>query len=374
MLESTLLPLLPAPVQRVLVVTNLLSPVNLALTLLLVSLLVSFIPASAFPPQPWEVPSSPSAGDYNWRPAAHAPTTRWERITPKQLSHFSGEQDDGKGKVLMAVRRKVYDVTSGRSFYGPGGPYSNFAGRDASRGLAKQSFEADMLVQDLDGPIDPLDDLSESDWKGLQDWEEHFRNKYPVVGKRINPFDPSQYDVLRLYEDFPDLELIVDGSSSIEPYRRSATFKPFKSEWLWSVTLKGPLAGNPAVKDLLKAIGGFNTLKLHETSSLDSGALAPLFRVVLNLLHLKELYLGIDSGLEAAADLKRLLDLPRLQVLSTHCLVPEAWDNWDFSWTSGTLAWRPSITHEDMDDILERAEQRKVDLQGWLGEFELAEE
>ena len=51
-----------------------------------------------------------------------------------------------------------------------GGPYATFAGRDASRGLAKQSFEADMLSP-LDQPIDNLSDLTESEWKNLRDWE-----------------------------------------------------------------------------------------------------------------------------------------------------------------------------------------------------------
>jgi len=51
-----------------------------------------------------------------------------------------------------------------------GGPYAIFAGRDASRGLAKQSFEAEMLTP-IDEPIDKLEDLSASEWENLRDWE-----------------------------------------------------------------------------------------------------------------------------------------------------------------------------------------------------------
>lgn len=40
--------------------------------------------------------------------------------TPKTLAPFNGTDHP---RVLMGVKRKVYDVSAGRSFYGPGGPY-----------------------------------------------------------------------------------------------------------------------------------------------------------------------------------------------------------------------------------------------------------
>ncbi|URD88331.1 Cytochrome b5-like Heme/Steroid binding domain [Musa troglodytarum] len=43
--------------------------------------------------------------------------------------------------LLMAIKGQVYDVTQSTMFYGPGGPYALFAGKDASRALAKTSFE-----------------------------------------------------------------------------------------------------------------------------------------------------------------------------------------------------------------------------------------
>lgn len=44
----------------------------------------------------------------------------------------------------------------------PDGPYGNFAGRDASRGMAKQSFDEDMLTP-LDQPLDKLDGLTDDE-------------------------------------------------------------------------------------------------------------------------------------------------------------------------------------------------------------------
>lgn len=77
-------------------------------------------------------------------------------------------------------------MSPGRNFYGPGGPYSNFAGRDASRGLAFGSFDEDMLTEDLDGPLDKLDDLTPDQVEALQGWEERFNEKYDVIGKLVS--------------------------------------------------------------------------------------------------------------------------------------------------------------------------------------------
>lgn len=68
-------------------------------------------------------------------------------------------------------------MTSGRNFYGPGGPYENFAGRDATRGLACQSFDDDMLTKDLDGPLDDCSDLGAEQLENLQGWVERFDEK-----------------------------------------------------------------------------------------------------------------------------------------------------------------------------------------------------
>ena len=62
-----------------------------------------------------------------------------------------------------------------RMFYGPGGAYALFAGKDASRALAKMSFEQ----QDLNGDIS---DLTPMELGSLNDWEYKFTSKYVKVG------------------------------------------------------------------------------------------------------------------------------------------------------------------------------------------------
>lgn len=113
---------------------------------------------------------------------APPPPTVFKVFTPPQLKPYNGENSQ---PVYLAVRGRVFDVTPGRNFYGPGGPYENFAGRDASRGLAKGSFDEEMLTEDLHGPLDRLEDLGGDEMEALRGWEERFSEKYLVVGKLV---------------------------------------------------------------------------------------------------------------------------------------------------------------------------------------------
>jgi membrane-associated progesterone receptor component len=125
---------------------------------------------------------------YQFRPRpkvtlpAAPPAIVFQTFTPRTLLPKNGQNGE---PVYLAVRGRVFDVSAGRHFYGPGGPYENFAGRDASRGLASGSFDEDMLTKDLDGPLDKLEDLNEEQWEALRSWEEKFLEKYLVVGKLV---------------------------------------------------------------------------------------------------------------------------------------------------------------------------------------------
>ncbi|EDK45177.1 Dihydrodipicolinate synthase [Lodderomyces elongisporus] len=100
------------------------------------------------------------------------------KFTPKTLQRFNGKDSN---KIFIAVKNRVFDVTQGAAFYGPGGPYENFAGRDASRGLALNSFDPAVLTP-VDQPIDDLKDLGKLELESLESWDEHFENRYKVVG------------------------------------------------------------------------------------------------------------------------------------------------------------------------------------------------
>ncbi|CAG7854743.1 SubName: Full=Related to membrane steroid binding protein {ECO:0000313/EMBL:CCA66353.1} [Serendipita indica DSM 11827] len=133
---------------------------------------------------PKKLPSTHSEA-YNWLPPRHPETLVFKNYTPKTLEPFNGQNGS---RILLAIDREVFDVTSGRSFYGPGGAYGNFAGRDASRGMAKQSFDMEMLTP-VDQPIDKLEDLDQTEIDNMKGWVSHFRYKYIVVGKLVENED-----------------------------------------------------------------------------------------------------------------------------------------------------------------------------------------
>uniref|UniRef100_A0A2M4A4S7 Putative membrane associated progesterone receptor n=1 Tax=Anopheles triannulatus TaxID=58253 RepID=A0A2M4A4S7_9DIPT len=108
-------------------------------------------------------------------------------FTVSELKAYDGTQPDGR--LLVAVNGTVYDVTKGKRFYGPGGPYAAFGGRDASRGLA--TFKVTSSSEDQ---YDDLSDLNASEMETVREWEQQFKEKYIVVGKLLKPGEqPTNY-------------------------------------------------------------------------------------------------------------------------------------------------------------------------------------
>lgn len=140
------------------------TPLNVTLFVVFLTLLFLRFRPSA----PIELPNAP-------------PATVFRTFTPRTLLPNNGTNDK---PVYLAVKGKVYDVTPGRNFYGPGGPYENFAGRDATRGLACQSFDEEMLTKDLDGPLDTCEDLEADQIENLNGWVERFDEKVGLLGRR----------------------------------------------------------------------------------------------------------------------------------------------------------------------------------------------
>ncbi|KAK0418551.1 hypothetical protein QR680_013632 [Steinernema hermaphroditum] len=97
-------------------------------------------------------------------------------MTLEALRKYDGVQDD---HILLAICGKIYDMTRGRAFYGPDGPYKKLAGHDATRALGTMDVEK---VQDT---WDDLDGMTEAEVEEAREWAGNLSAKYPLVGKLI---------------------------------------------------------------------------------------------------------------------------------------------------------------------------------------------
>ncbi|MCD7464709.1 hypothetical protein HAX54_053275 [Datura stramonium] len=87
--------------------------------------------------------------------------------------HYFGRSNMNMSTLLKSLSNMVLKM-----FYGPGGSYAMFAGRDASRALAQLSFKPEDINGNLKG-------LSDAELEVLQDWEYKFMEKYARVGQLV---------------------------------------------------------------------------------------------------------------------------------------------------------------------------------------------
>lgn len=103
-------------------------------------------------------------------------------VTQAELEDCDGV--DGAG-TCVALRGRVYDVSAGAAFYGPGKPYHHFVGQDASRAFATGCRAAACVSADLAN-------LTPSELRELDRWMELYEthDKYTFVGTLVeDPVD-----------------------------------------------------------------------------------------------------------------------------------------------------------------------------------------
>lgn len=103
------------------------------------------------------------------------------KLTKNELIVYNGTQEVPQDRVnapiYLAIDGIILDVSyGGVDFYGPGGPYSKLAGKDASRALATMKLEEDTT---------DCSDLTEKQQSTLQDWKSKLSAKYPIIGTLV---------------------------------------------------------------------------------------------------------------------------------------------------------------------------------------------
>jgi len=104
-------------------------------------------------------------------------------FSERTLSQYDGS--DPTNPLYIAIDGDVYDVSSNRLTYGPGGSYHIFAGRDAARAYATGCFQTHLTHDTRD--------LDEKELQSLTHWKKFFagHKSYFKVGTVIHvPIDP----------------------------------------------------------------------------------------------------------------------------------------------------------------------------------------
>jgi heme oxygenase len=98
-------------------------------------------------------------------------------------------------RIMLSILGLAYDVSSGREFFGPRGPYRVYSGHDATWGLATMSLAktgvVDVFHYELDG----------YDLQTLADWISYFDVKYGRVGLVTDVTHPVRLEDLPTGKD-----------------------------------------------------------------------------------------------------------------------------------------------------------------------------
>jgi len=112
-------------------------------------------------------------------------------LTKAELAKYDGSE--GSPGTYLAFLGKVYDVSKGMSYYGPGGGYAFFTAKDGSRAFVSGQFDEAGLVEDVSG-------LSNGDYLGLKEWEEFYEKDYTWVGILEGNFYDSKGEVTQAWK------------------------------------------------------------------------------------------------------------------------------------------------------------------------------
>jgi predicted heme/steroid binding protein len=95
-------------------------------------------------------------------------------VKKEELESKNGKDSE---ELWLSILGSVYDVSAGKMYYGEGGPYSIFVGRDGSASFISGEFTPE-------GSNKPLTEFTPRQLKSLDDWRKFYEDdeKYHFVG------------------------------------------------------------------------------------------------------------------------------------------------------------------------------------------------
>lgn len=142
-------------------------------------------------------------------------------LSKEELSSYDGGH--GSPGLYLAVLGQVFDVQKGRKHYGPGGSYSFFTAKDASRAYVTGDFTEGGLVDDVS-------ELSPTQMLHLNNWLSFYQKNYAAVGKLVGHFYDEDGNPTKALED---ALAVIDAGLKLKEQRHEENkqFPPCNSEF-----------------------------------------------------------------------------------------------------------------------------------------------
>lgn len=156
-------------------------------------------------------------------------------FTKEELAKYKGENG---GDIYLAMMGRVFDVTRGRDFYGPGGGYSFFSGIDGSRAFVTGDFKPEGLIDDIAG-------LGDQDYIGLRDWLDFYVKDYEMIGKLEGKFFDSNGKPTEYYYEAQEWIKAASGHKEEEDLFKekypmcNVDYKPEEGSRVWCSNKSG---------------------------------------------------------------------------------------------------------------------------------------
>jgi len=106
-------------------------------------------------------------------------------LTLEELEEFDGRPLEGsseRSNLYLAIHGRIYDVTAGAAFYGPGRSYNKLTGKDATRAFCTGCLEPACLISSTAGL---MEEQKAEAHRWIELYEHH--DKYKLVGQVRTP-------------------------------------------------------------------------------------------------------------------------------------------------------------------------------------------
>ena len=155
-------------------------------------------------------------------PGKALPSASELRIVTREELALAGSHN-ASGVHYLSIVGHVFDVSEGRSYYGPGGSYAFFSGTDGTRAFATGEFNKEGLIETAEG-------LGPSGCLAIDNWLKFFLNhkRYRLLGY----LEGSEYMDAATQTAAPALLRLRDCASVGQQESEAAKSKAFcNSEW-----------------------------------------------------------------------------------------------------------------------------------------------